>query len=223
LVGCGGDESDPTTTGTSNTTNPGVGSTVTGTSGGGSSSTSTTGEPSGPCSMTPPPNTMISDFSDWSGNNWGADGNLTGGSFQYTGANTETFEYLVDLATEEMHITGVVNDYAGFGMWFGPCTDASDYTGITFDISGDLGEEGELQFQVQTSENQTIDEENMRGECEEDCQNAGAVVEGVSADVMTVELTWADFSGGSPVATLSPDQILGLQWQFNCETDAMCE
>src|SRR5690606_25394008 len=106
----------------------------------------------------------ISDFSDWVGGDWGSDVNLTGGSFgPYMGDNTEEFDFVVDPAEENLHITGTVNDYAGFGMWFGPCTDASGYSGIQFDVSGTPGEAGSLVLQVQTSENAPIDEENMRG------------------------------------------------------------
>src|SRR5690606_21465762 len=135
----------------------------------------------------------------------------------------EEFDFVVDPAEENLHITGTVNDYAGFGMWFGPCTDASGYSGIQFDVSGTPGEAGSLVLQVQTSENAPIDEENMRGECEADCANPQATIEELSEEVTTVQLAWADFTGGSPVDSLSPNQLLALQFQAECETDEMCQ
>ena len=117
LLGCGG--SDPPPLGSLNpnsTTYPGVVSTSSGTGGTGSSE---------PCVRTPPPSEFITDFSDWVGNDWGSAGKLAGGSFDYNGDATTEFAYQVDLREENMHITGVINDYAGFGISLDPCTDAT--------------------------------------------------------------------------------------------------
>lgn len=240
---CGGDNSDPTTT-TSSTTNPGVGNTATTTgstsstsssgAGGNTSSsttasttsttsttaTSTTG--SAACSMTAPPNSTISDFSDWTGTSWGADGNLTGGSFgPYMGSGTTDFNFVVNPTDAVLEVTGTINDYAGFGMWFGPCTDASTFTGVQFDISGIVGEAGRMVVQFQTSEDKAV--EDGRGECTAaSCVSPQATVEGVTETVTTVQLPFDSFAGGAPVDTLSPDQLLAIQFQFECETDAAC-
>ncbi len=224
LAGCGGDSSDPASTSTA-TTNQGVGTTGSGGSTGDGAASTTSG--SDPCVRIAPANELITEFSDWAGNSWGSGDNLTGDSFQYTGDNTEEFAYSVDDTAENLHITGVVNDYAGFGMSFGSCTDAdtAGYSGIQFDIMGDVGSDGGAVFQVQTSEDQNIDYD-QRGACDAavtECANPQAAVEGISADdFTTVQFAWADFTGGQPTETLSPDQILGLQWQFECTTDAMC-
>lgn len=70
-----------------------------------------------------------------------------------------------------------------------------------FTISGDAGPSGTIRVIVR-----------QRGNAAG--TDASAVVE-VSDTPTQVELSWSDFTGGSPVATVTDtDEITGLQWDF---------
>jgi hypothetical protein len=103
--------------------------------------------------------------------------------------------------------------------------DASRFDGISFTLSGDAGE-AQLELQVQTSHDYPIDDGNSKGECQgswSDCVNNAAAIDFTSsAEVMTVQVPWADLTGGTPVSTMDPSEILGIQWQLNCASDAVC-
>lgn len=218
LTGCWS-TTDPPPLGTldpSSTTHPGVSSTSS-TSGAGGG----TGNPDDPCVRVEPPGPTITDFSDWAGTAWGSQGRLTGSSFTYVGDNTTDFGFEVDTEAENVHITGVVNDYAGFGMSIDVCTDAeaAGYSGVQFDIWGSVSSG---LFQVQTSEDHDVQYDD-RATCTENCQVPGTSMSGITEEPQTLRLPWEDFSGGMPVDTLSPDQIIGFQWQFECATNGMCE
>lgn len=219
LLGCGG--SDPPPLGSLNpnsTTYPGVVSTSSGTGGTGGTGSSE------PCVRTPPPSEFITDFSDWVGNDWGSAGKLAGGSFDYHGDATTEFEYRIDLREENMHVTGVINDYAGFGISLDPCTDATSYSGVQFDIWGTANS---AVFQVQTSEDQNVEYNDPRAVCQvladgDECVAPQSRIGAVPEAQETLQFAWGDFSGGKPVPTLSPDQILGFQFQFECASGGMC-
>jgi hypothetical protein len=237
VSGCGGDSSDPEANTASATTNQGVGNTSTSntsssTSGAGGNAattdtstveTSTTGSDGG-CTMTVPPNATISEFGEWNPDgpnwSWGEAGNLTGGTFgPYSGSGTTDFSFTPNMTDGALEISGTVNDYAGFGMWFGPCTSAAAYAGIQFDIAGTVGDEGSMNLQFQTFENQSVDD---RGGCAANCGNAQTTVEGITADMTTLMIPFDSFTGGSPSEGVSTDQLLALQFQFECATDGMC-
>lgn len=215
LAGCGG--SDPPPLGSldpNSTTYPGAVSTL----------TSGTGGTSEPCVRTPPPSEYITDFSDWSGTAWGSADTLSGSSFDYQGEATTEFEYQVDLRNENMRVTGVINDYAGFGISLDPCTDATSYSGVQFDIWGTANS---AVFQVQTSEDQNVEYDDPRAVCQvlqdgDECVAPQSRIGAVPAVQETLMFPWSDFSGGKPVSTLSPDQILGFQFQFECASGGMC-
>jgi hypothetical protein len=216
-VGCGGDKSDPggrDTTGTAaSTTGAGGSTSTTGTTGG-------AGAP-GNCTPTAPPNEIISNFLVWDDGEWGEDMGLTGGTFSYTGDGTEEFAYAA--VDEALSITGTINDYAGIGMWFGPCTDASAYDGISFTMGGTVGEDGQAVFQLQQSDNKEV-EDAVRGDCDSavnDCVN-NEVAYDVPEEAATVQICFADMSGGDPNGEVDPSMLYALQYQFNCETDAAC-
>ena len=173
------------------------------------------------------PGELITDFSNWSSGNWGDDTTLTGGSFYYDSDSTDGVDMLVATVTDgALGITGDVVSYAGFGLWFGPCLDASQFDGIEFTISGDFGESG-LEFQVQTSRNYPIDTANSKGACAGEWSN-GCVSNTFSPTIESSEtptklqIAWADLTGGDPIAPIDPTELLGLQWQFNCASDATC-
>lgn len=218
LLGCGGSEPPPLgTLDPSSTTHPGVVTTEAASTG-----TSTTGSAMG-CIPEAPPSAHISDFSDWAGTNWGADGALTGTAFRYAGENTTTFDYQLDFAQQNMRVSGTVLDYGGFGMAFDTCVDATAFTGIQFDL---WGTSSSTVFQIQTSEDQNMDYGDPKATCDTavsgECAIPQARIQTVSETQTAVQLPFADFSGGVPVATVSTNQLIGLQWQFECGAAEGC-
>jgi hypothetical protein len=210
--GSGGTAGDAGSGGTTGGGGSGTGG-ATGGSGGSSGSAG-----AGACSHTPPPDERITDFSIWDDGNWGDPGTtLNGGSYKY-GAAGYSLQMVVQSAV--LTVTGTVpaDGYAGFGLWFAPCVDASAYRGLSFRIGGDAG--GTLVvLQVQTSKNYPTAEEDDRGECtgtwDDGCANNEVVID-VPATPATVEVEWGELSGGEPEDTVTASELLGLQWQFNC-------
>lgn len=210
--GCGPSEPPPLgTLDPSSTTHPGVVTTI-----------STGGEMLG-CLAEPPPNADISDFSNWDGTNWGDSRSLNGESFSYDEGEGTVFEYAVDDTQGNMHITATVISYAGFGMAFNTCVDATAFTGIQFDLWGSAS--GAV-FQVQTSEDQSKEYNDPKATCDTAVSGTCAVPQSRISDVpaaqTTVQLPWGEFSGGSPVPTVSTNQLIGLQWQFECSSGDPC-
>lgn len=214
-AGCGGDNSDPP-----ESNKPAEN----GSGGNGMGGSGSEKKPGFECDYTAVPNENITDFASWSsGGEWQVDDSLSGGSFDYNG-NSSTITATHDAEAENMHIEAKVEDYAGFGLWFGPCSDASEFSGVQFTISGTISNGGTLDFQVQTSRNYPIDTENTKGECEgtfdDNCgfNTKSNVVVTETAEV--VQVPWGDLVGGKPLASLDPTELLGIQWQFNCPSDA---
>lgn len=218
LVGCGASEPPPLgTLDPNSTTYPGVSFTASGS--GGTGGTGMTGG----CVPEAPPSAYISDFSNWTGTNWGATGALMGTSFKYNGENTTTWTYQLDPSAQNMHVTGTSMDYGGFGMAFDTCVDATAFTGIQFDL---WGASVSTVFQIQTSEDQNLDYGDPKAVCDTavsgECAIPASRIQTVMADQTTIQLPFAEFSGGVPVPTVSENQLIGLQWQFECGNAEGC-
>lgn len=182
-----------------------------------------------PCDYARVPNEKITDFSLWDPTGttiWGDDMSLTGGEFTYQNEGSDPLTIDVDTAAGTAHITGTVQGYAGWGLWFGVCTNASRWSGIRFTMGGDLGVSGELAFQVQTNNNYPIDISNSKGACAgawgEGCDSGTYIVEEFPAEPAPIEVPWSSLTGGAP-NELEPAELLGLQWQFNCAEGDSCE
>src|SRR5262249_32766960 len=63
---------------------------------------------------------------------------FSGGTYQFPSPATcdPTTSICADFSAMTWHITGLVRDYSGFGLYFSCKTSALPYTGIAFDISG---------------------------------------------------------------------------------------
>jgi len=224
---CGGDDSPPSedTGGTSG--------------GGGTGGTDTGGGGSGAvalCEHYPSPDERITDFSGYTGAEWGTSETLTGGSFDYTQPDSTT---TITLAGGDgdydgwAHVTATIqpNEYAGFGFWFGPCVDASAYPGVTFVLDGTNGPT-EVLIQVQSSRNYPYDRDANKGECSgtwsDGCASneAELVLDEDTVLPLPFDVAFADLSGGQPidwsVEGVDATELLGVQWQFNCG-DEVCD
>ena len=112
-------------------------------------------------------------------------------------------------------------NWEGVGLYFnsGNCLDVSAYTGVQFDLTGDLGGCG-LALGVSDSEHVTPSEDVSRGGCpgtESTCYCSSAAV--ISAGT-TIKVPFASLSGGSPVTPLDPKSLINVQWQFTGPTSS---
>jgi hypothetical protein len=126
----------------------------------------------------------------------------------------------------ELHLSADVaaaQGYTGIVLWFAPCVDASAFSGLTFSMTGDLGG-ATLLVKAQTSPNYPVDVTNSKGKCEyprEDmkfttCQQPSATITELVENPITLD--WAEFTGGTPIPTLDPSQLLGFELQFQCQS-----
>ncbi len=177
---------------------------------------------------------LVTDFSVTTASgenfNWGASDALTGGTFSYDNVPDDgTSVITLSVVDEALNVAGNVEEYGGFGLWFGPCLNAATYAGISFTVSGDLGN-SELVLQVQTSKNYPADDSASKGECEGDwnscVSNSFVIVLAATADDPAqgevISVPWADLTGGLPIEGLDGSELLGIQWQFNCASGEVC-
>jgi hypothetical protein len=166
---------------------------------------------------------------------WGdsAVGDLTGGTSKYTGKMVDPIT--VELAGSALHVTATIppytpdvaddpENYAGLVFWFGPCINASAYGGVTFDVGGTMGGAA-LRLQVQTSLNYPSEPQNSKGQCIfMDCTSKWSECKGPDTLVVVPEvgepamLPWANFTTGSPNDGVTPEGLVGLQFQLECQS-----
>ncbi len=129
----------------------------------------------------------------------------------------------------ELKSTIPAGSFAGFGLAFAPCTNASAYSGISSMIGGTMGG-STLKFMMQTAQTAPVDAAANRGECPftseatkwSDCVFNRVTVSGVTTTVATFSFTWSQLNGGTPVSTVDPTKLLGVQWQFECASGSTC-
>jgi hypothetical protein len=179
----------------------------------------------GPCTPAVLNDPFITDFEkNWTATDKGfkADG-FTGGIFAYPAATdvpAPTFPLTWAVAAGEATISGTVGTYSGFGVWFSCEVDASKFTGVEFDIRGDVGAGAGVRFLVQTSPDvfdKTKDHDSCTPADEtkpwETCVNPGKSI-AVGAKSTHYVIPWAELTGGKPMAAVDPAQILGLQFDL---------
>jgi hypothetical protein len=174
------------------------------------------------CTGVKPPSTAITDFTDLMPEAepmWGATPAMDafyGGLFSYGGP-------VNDVADGNLHVTGSITEYAGAGLYVSYCTDASQFEGVRFKISGNAGPTKKLTFFLQTNSNLYPDPKALKGECTDateatkfdTCFHPSVAVP-VNDTPTTVDITWAQLKGGRPasVATTEGKDIVGFSWVF---------
>lgn len=147
-----------------------------------------------------------------------------GGGFSVFGAGL----MLDTTTTDALHVTGTVNNYGhGFNIWFNVCSSLAGFTGVSFKLGGTAGTDNLINFEFQTNSNYpwqprpmdkkgactATDAENPWNECVPPAKN-GIMIPATPAEVT---ITWADLTGGAPVAwdpTTGPNEVVGIQFQF---------
>jgi hypothetical protein len=105
-------------------------------------------------------------------------------------------------------------NYVGFGLYYNSsrCIDASEYTGVQFDVSGDLGTCA-LAVSAQFSADLSTTDDAVRGSCD---STAGACYPPSAAvsSTGTVHVAFADMTGGAPASVVDKTSISSLNWQL---------
>jgi hypothetical protein len=226
--GCGGDKSSPAATTGGASSTGGSGNATGGQSSGGTAAGGASGGAGGvapfACNHTAAPGPTIAPGTNGT---WGTASDVAGGTFQYQ-ATSEAGSDAVTANTSttpgSVILTATVNagEYTGYGLYFKDCIDASQYSGIQFTMSGDLGG-GTLVFQVQTNKNYPIDTNNKKGACggswSSGCGNNQITASNITGTAAPVQVRWGDMTGGQSNGVnnpVEPNELLGIQWQVNC-------
>jgi hypothetical protein len=194
-------------------TGVGTAGTATGGAGGGSSTA---------CAGTLPASALITEFADLMPNPMSA-GNYTfmlgvpGGTFAYQpGALTATTTGMA------LNVKGNIKAYDGFGVYTTACTNAGMYTGVSFNIKGNAGPTGMVNFRVQTNADMAVDTVNKKGSCVVPagtvdtyplCHPSSVDVP-VTAAGAVVNVKFSELMGGVPVAAVDGKDIVGFEWAF---------
>jgi hypothetical protein len=161
---------------------------------------------------------------------WGT-GTLTGGTSLYKDdANAAQVKLTSTLVDGAVHLVGTIPamGYAGAVYWLSTCTDASAFGGLSVTVGGTPGG-SVLQLQVQTNGNYPISPSDSKGACDFlDCATkwSECVPPMTSIPVTDTQvkndLTWSSFTGGLPNAAITPNDLVGLQFQLECQADVDC-
>jgi hypothetical protein len=163
-----------------------------------------------------------------------------GGSYVYPGfdecAETQPEARLEqDFDGERWHIVGTVATYAGAGLWFAPCNvDMSEYSSISFTISGNVGPSGSLDFAVATAANSAPSTDPTTPNCHpnqnrcvpadpeaawKSCADNVFRVTGIDETTLTVSVPWEAIVGGMPEATTNPAEIRSIGFNLDWQPD----
>lgn len=113
-------------------------------------------------------------------------------------------------------------NYVGAGLYFSSasCLDASSYTGVSFDFSGNLGG-CLLEFAVDFSADANYADNGARGTCTAGNSGCYGPFADVTAQALattsatpTIAVPFASLDEGMPIATCDPASIVTLSWQL---------
>jgi len=163
---------------------------------------------------------------------------FSGGTYTYPVPTTGTCDpaayYCADYSANTWHMTGLVHDYSGFGLYFSCKTSAGSYTGIQFDISGTFTGNGmgtgtvpatQVTFNVGTpaddvaAQYTTAPTTPTWGACipatanqyDGSCVAPNQVIP-LTATPTPVMLPWSGFTTGKPAAAPDPANLIYFSW-----------
>ncbi len=161
---------------------------------------------------------------------WGT-GTLTGGTSLYKDdANASQVKLTSTLVDGAVHLAGTIPamGYAGAVYWLSTCTDASAFGGVSVTVGGTPAG-SVLKLQVQTNANYPISPSDSKGACDfADCATKWTecvpptTTIPVSDTQVKNDLAWAAFTGGLPNEAITPNDLVGLQFQLECQADVDC-
>jgi hypothetical protein len=115
-------------------------------------------------------------------------------------------------------------NWEGAGLFFdgATCVDASSYTGVEFDFSGDLGG-CLLAFGASFSGDLSHADDATRGACPgSDSQCYGPLANVVPGATTTIRVPFSALTAGVPISSLDPSTLVDVEWQLSAPTGGSC-
>lgn len=179
------------------------------------------------CPGVTPPSPVITTMGTTNGTSMSfGSGSYTWGSYTYAASGQPQPMATVTSDGNGIQITATFigpidpnNNYAGVGLYYNSssCLNVTAYTGVEFDLSGDLGG-CSLAFGATASNDITPGEDSQRG----GCAGTNSTCYGSSAPVTpsgtTIKVPFASLSGGRPNPTLDQTMLVNVQWQLSGST-----
>jgi hypothetical protein len=112
-------------------------------------------------------------------------------------------------------------NWEGVGLFFQEtsCVDASTYTGVQFDFTGDLGGCA-LSVGVSFSGDLSHSDDPVRGACSGTDSSCYGPFASVVPTATTVKVPFSAMSAGSPVSNPDPSTVVDVIWQLSAPTGA---
>ncbi len=181
---------------------------------------------------------LIADFSSPDGGVPDAGGSvgaieIGGAVYAYGGPATPHFSFRGgDLEIVESAVSTSSTQYAGVGITFADCVDASAFRGVRFSIAGSVSGCA-MNFTATISEdtyNDGTTNSDPQGACTLgllDCYSPLVDLTGLSSAPQTISFAWPAFMYGMPDQSIDPTKITGVGWTFaiaagpsgTCEAD----
>jgi hypothetical protein len=158
---------------------------------------------------------------------------LAGGEYLYPTSGSSPLTS--DVTNNNWHISGMVGDYSGFGLYFDGCTrvDASAYHGMSFTISGSEAQGDQVALGIGTVNNgvaaswliangDATAKPGDPGRCipasgnryyHPGCLDATKTIP-VTATPTVQKVLWGDFAGGQPEPSVTPSDIISIYWSI---------
>lgn len=154
---------------------------------------------------------------------------FSGGTYVYPNG-TAMYALTSDVTNSSWHVTGMVGDYSGLGLFFNDCfkVDVSAFSGISFTVSGTLpsgmstmtlsvGTAGDdIPSAWLNAHDATAMAKPNFGRCmpasnryDGSCNSPNASFS-VTPTPTTVTIKWTDLKGGKPEATLNPSELTSI-------------
>ena len=172
----------------------------------------------------------MADFSapEWNSSTgkWCDPDGLRGSIFSYAGASPSTGAAAVDTTAQNLKLNltvGVAQGYAGGGLTFDSCVNASTFSSVSFTASITAGSMTgcSWQVQLQTQDQRPSNATNPTGgTCNPDAgascyRYPTAALTAPTATATTFTEGFTLFNNPSNSAISTPTQITGIQWQVN--------
>ena len=168
---------------------------------------------------------LIADFSAPDGGVQDAGGSIGaleigGDLYAYGGAATPPYSFHGGIfeITENAPSTSATQ-YAGVGISFADCIDASAFKGVSFSIAGSVSGCA-MHFTATISEdtyNAGTADSNPQGVCTLgplDCYSPSVDLSGLAVAPQTISFAWPAFTYGMPDQAVDPTKITGIEWSF---------
>jgi hypothetical protein len=174
---------------------------------------------------------QVTDFSalQWNSTTaqWCDPDGLRGRLFSFSGPSSPASTVAVDATAQNLRLDITAKDWAGGGLVFESCVNASTYTSVQFKASLASGSLTGCNWQVQLQtqdQRATTDVDPTGGTCASNCYRyPGAfnlAAPSASGTVYTEAFTAFNNPANSAIATAS--QVVGIQWQVNSTTTNGC-